>query len=154
MGKGATPGQRGHPAGVCGQRVDYLIRAGQGGAVLPFLAAFAATQEGVILAEQAFEAGLTAEEVKPSAAAEHLDAHPSWCLRRNRPMGGCEPESRHRLLVRATLLIGDRSAVVCDRSAVAWYGLDTLTGPPPKGARAGAPCFGRSQQPPRDPPWG
>ena len=37
---------------------------------------------------------------------------------------------RHKVLIRATLMIGDASAVVCDRSAVAWHGLDTLSRPP------------------------
>jgi hypothetical protein len=38
--------------------------------------------------------------------------------------------TRHRLLVRATVLLGDRAAVVCERSAVAWHKLDTLSRPP------------------------
>ena len=100
--------------------------------MLPFLAAIAATQEGVILAEQAVEAGLTAEEIR------RLVRQNAWTRIRHGAYvetarwAAVDENTRHRLLVRATLLIGDRSAVVCDRSAVAWHRLDTLTAPPPQ----------------------
>ena len=98
--------------------------------MLPLLAAIAATQEGLVLTEQALEAGLTAEEIRRLLRQDiwtrvHHGAYvetPRWAT--------ADDNTRPRLLVRATLLLGDRSAVVCDRSAAAWHGLDTLTTPP------------------------
>ena len=98
--------------------------------MLPLLCAMSAMREGVVTAEQALAAGLTREEIR------RLVREKSWTrIRRGAYVGTdcwatADPNTRHRLLVRATLLLGDRSAVVCDRSAVAWHGLDTLAAPP------------------------
>jgi hypothetical protein len=62
--------------------------------------------------------------------------------------------TRHRLLVRATVLLGERAAVDCERSAVPWYRLDTLSRPPAAGhvrvstgSGGGAAAWWRAKEP-------
>ena len=96
----------------------------------PLLRAIARTQGGVVTAEQALAAGLTREEIR------RLVRQKAWTrIRRGAYVetpvwATADLCTRHRLLIRATLLLGDSSGVVCDRSAVAWHGLDTLSAPP------------------------
>ena len=102
----------------------------QAGRVPPLLRAISDTQGGVVTAEQALAAGLTREEIR------RLVRGNSWTrIRRGAYVetpvwATADPCTRHRLLVRATLLLGERRGVVCARSAVAWHGLDTLSAPP------------------------
>ena len=98
--------------------------------MLPFLAAISARQGGLVLAHQAVAVGMTREEIR------RLVHTGTWTrIRRSAYVetalwAAADPNARHRLLARATILLGDCSAVVCDRSAVAWHNLDTLTPPP------------------------
>ena len=116
--------------GGCGQRITHSGRYGQGGPMLPFLAAISAAQGGVVLAHQAVAAGLTREEIR------RLVGTGTWTrIRRSAYLktahwATADRNARHTVLARATVLLGNASAVVCDRSAVAWHGLDTLSPPP------------------------
>lgn len=98
--------------------------------MLPVLAAISASQGGVVLANQALAAGLTREEIRRLVQAG------TWTrIRRSAYLdtalwASADANMRHKVLTRATLMIGDASAVICDRSAVAWHGLDTLSRPP------------------------
>ncbi len=96
----------------------------------PLLRAISNTQGGVVTAEQALAAGLTREEIR-----RLVRGHAWTRIRRGAYVetpfwATADPRTRHRLLIRATLLLGDSPGVVCGRSAVAWHGLDTLSAPP------------------------
>ena len=96
----------------------------------PLLRAISHTQGGVVTAEQALAAGLTREEIRRLVRQKAWTRIRQGAYVETARWAAVDENTRHRLLVRATLLIGDRSAVVCDRSAVAWHGLDTLSAPP------------------------